>query len=145
MDWFKFLPLNSLISFSRDFLSSGVQVSTPSYCKGNAFKKANILLNGNEVNDYPVTASSAHVSIPFIKFLENTNKQMNGLLGRTLNPREFETQHFILSATFDPDQNGVLSFQFDFDSVNNADLVLVVCGIYDRAIKIDGNRSVQIV
>ena len=134
-----FWALQTMDAYGGSFTESSTLFSR------NGVKKANLFLDGNEVNDYPVTASDTHVSLPFTKFLENTNQQLNGLMSRTLSPREFEKNHFILSATFDPTESGSLSFIFDFDSVNNKDLVLIVCSVFDRTMKIDQNRNFQII
>ena len=134
-----FWAVQTMDAYGGSFKESSTRFSR------NGIKKANLLLDGNEVNDYPVTASAAHVSLPFVKFLDNTNQQLNGLQSRTLTPREFEANHFILSTTFDQDESGSLSFQFDFDDVNDNDLVLIVCSLYDRTMKIDQNRNFQII
>ena len=133
-----FWGIQTMNAYNGSFLESSTRFNR------NQIKKANLLLDGNEVNDFPITASHSHVSLPFVKFLENSNQQLNGLQSRTLCPREFESNHFLLSTSFDPNSSGSLSFQFDFDTSNDDDLVLIVCGIYDHTMKLDQNRNFQI-
>ena len=107
-------------------------------------KKANLYINGQEADDYPVTMTEQHVSIPFVKFLESTNQYQNGYMGRTLNLREYEQMNMILSATLQT-ESGSISFEFDFEDAVTDDLVLIVCGLFDRTLKIDNHRNFQII
>ncbi len=106
--------------------------------------KANFCVNGKEADDYPVTMSDKHVSLPFVKFLENSNQHQNGYMSRTMSLIEFAQSNFLLSATIDPGTTGTLSFEFDFSSTVTQDLVLITCSIFDRTMKIDNHRNFQI-
>ena len=107
-------------------------------------KKANLYINGQEADDYPVTLSTQHVSQPFVKFLETINQFQNGYLSRTLSLREYELMNMLYSATLNT-ENGSVSFEFDFDDVVKDDLVLIVCGLFDRTMKIDNHRNFQVI
>ena len=111
----------------------------------NGMIKANLYKDGKQVDDYPISMTDTHVMEPFVKYLENTNQQLNGFLSRTLCDREFKDYHFILSKTFDPAENGVLSFEFDFENAVTEDLVLITCGLYNKTLKLDHNRNFQII
>ena len=106
--------------------------------------KANFYVNGKEADDYPVTMSDSHVSLPFVKFLENSNQHQNGYMSRTLSLIEFEQSNFILSASIDRETTGTLSFEFEFEEAVTDDLVLITCSILDRTMKIDNHRNFQI-
>ena len=107
--------------------------------------KANLYKDGKQVDDYPVSMSDSHVMEPFVKYLENTNQQMNGFLSRTLSDREFKDYHFILSKRFDANETGTLSFEFDFESALAKNYVLITCGLYEKTLKLDHNRNFQII
>lgn len=110
----------------------------------NGINKASLYVDGKENVDYPVTLNAANVAQPFVKYLENTNQQLNGFLSRTLAPVEFKKYTCIFTATFDTDESGSLSFEFGFDSNVSSDLVLIICCMYPRTMKIDHNRNFQI-
>ena len=42
--------------------------------------KASIYIDGKELSDYPIKMSENHISVPFVKFLQDTDKQNNGYL-----------------------------------------------------------------
>ena len=107
-------------------------------------KKANLYINGQEADDYPVSLSLSHASQPFVKFLEATNQFQNGYMSRTLSLREYELMNMIYSATLSID-SGSVSFEFDFEDAVEDDLVLIVCGLFDRTIKIDKHRNFQVI
>ena len=133
-----FWGLQTLDSFSGSFDISSTRFNN------NGLTKANLYLNGKECSDFPVTMSASQASQPFVKFLENANMQLNGYLSRTMSIREFSVSNFILSNTFDQDTTGSLSFEFEFSKAPSTELVLIVCGIYERSLKIDHNRNFQI-
>ncbi len=133
-----FWGLQTLDSFSGSFDISSTLFNN------NGLTKANLYLNGKECSDFPVTMSESQASQPFVKFLENANMQLNGYLSRTMSIREFSVSNFILSNTFDQDTTGSLSFEFEFSKAPSKELVLIVCGIYERSLKIDHNRNFQI-
>ena len=133
-----FWGLQTLNSFSGSFDESSTRFNQ------NGLIKANLYLNGKECSDFPVTMSLSQASQPFVKFLENANMQLNGYLSRTMSIREFSVSNFILSKTFDQDTSGSLSFEFEFSSTPAKELVLIVCGIHEKTLKIDHNRNFQI-
>ena len=95
------------------------------------------------VSGYPVTMSSHGITQPYQKFLENTNKFLNCYAGKTLSPREFQT-NFIHSATLCPDNSGTITFDFDFQTPLTSDLVLITCSIFDRKIELDNTRNFKV-
>ena len=110
----------------------------------NGLIKVNLYIDGKEIGGFPVSMTDAHVVQPYVKYLENTNQQLNGFLSRTLSFEEFQKYSFILSQAFDQSDSGSLSFEFEFGSAVNTDLVLITCEQYNRTIKIDHNRNFQI-
>ena len=134
-----FWAIQRIESYTGNFQESSTRFNR------NNMTKANLYVDGNEVADYPVTMTGAHVTVPFVKFLQNTNQQNNGYLSRTLTLREFEDSNFILSASMDPESSGSISLEFEFSSVVNHDLVLITCAIADKTLKLDNNRNIQIV
>ena len=110
----------------------------------NDLRKANLYINGKEATDFPVSMDEHNVVQPFTKFMENTNQMSNALCSRTMNMFEFKHHNFILSSTIAPGTTGSLSFEFDFASALTADLVLIVCCVYDKCMRIDHNRNFQI-
>ena len=111
----------------------------------NLVTKANLFVNGKEADGYPVSLSGKHVAQPFVKYLENTNQQLNGFLSRTLCFNEFEEYTCIYSTAFDPTESGSLSFGFDFSTAVSKDLVLITCSLHPRTMKIDHNRNFQVI
>jgi len=111
----------------------------------NLVTKANLFVNGKEADGYPVSLSGKHVAQPFVKYLENTNQQLNGFLSRTLCFNEFEEYTCIYSTAFDPTESGSLSFGFDFSAAVSKDLVLITCSLHPRTMKIDHNRNFQVI
>ena len=111
----------------------------------NHVVKANLYVDGKETDDYPVLLSAQNVAQPFVKYLENTNQQLNGFLSRTLSFNEFEHYTCIYSAAFNTDESGSLSFELDFENPVSTDLVLITCSLHPRTMKIDHNRNFQIV
>jgi len=107
--------------------------------------KANLFVDGREADGYPVTLSGKHVAQPFVKYLENTNQQLNGFLSRTLCFNEFEQFTCIYSTAFDTTESGSLSFEFDFSTAVDKDLVLITCSLHPRTMKIDHNRNFQVI
>ena len=134
-----FWGLQSIDSYTGTFTESSTRFNRQDLVK------ANLYIDGKEANDFPVTMSEKHVSLPFVKFLENTNKQQNGLLSTSISLIEFENSNFILSATLDPLTSGSLSFEFNFHKAVAKDLVLVTCGVYEKTLKLGHNRNFQVV
>ena len=133
-----FWGMQTIYSYSGSY-----SVSSTRFAR-NGINKANLYINGQEADDYPLTLSAAHVSLPFVKFLETTNQFQNGYMSKTLLLREFEQMNMILSATL-PNETGSVSFEFNFDKVVTDDLVLIVCGLFDKTLKIDNHRNFQII
>ena len=133
-----FWGIQTLDSYTGSFGESSTRFNN------NKLTKANLYLNGKECSDFPVSMSVSQASQPFVKFLENANQQLNGYLSRTMSIREFSNSNFILSATLDPDSSGSLSFEFEFSAAPAQELVLIVCGISEKTIRIDHNRNFQI-
>ena len=134
-----FWGIQTMESYGGSFHSSSTRFNR------NGMIKANLYKDGKEVDDYPIRMTGTHVMEPFVKYLENTNQQLNGFLSRTLCDREFKDYHFVLSKSFDPTQKGVLSFEFDFQNAVTEDLVLITCGLYNKTLKLDHNRNFQII
>ena len=106
--------------------------------------KVNIYVDGKEADGYPLSMSQTQMSLPFIKFLQATNQLQNGYMSRTLSQLEYKDNNCIMATTLDPDSSGSISFEFNFSHVVNEDLVLVVCCLFDRTMKIDHRRNFQI-
>jgi len=111
----------------------------------NNVTKANLFVDGKEADGYPVSLSDKHVCQPFVKYLENTNQQFNGFLSRTLCFNEFEQFSCIYSTAFNTTESGSLSFEFDFSTAVDEDLVLITCSLHPRTMKIDHNRNFQVI
>ena len=107
--------------------------------------KASLYVNGKEMTDFPYKMSADHISVPYVKFLQNTDKQNNGFLSKILPIDEYNKGNFILSATFDPNESGSISFGFEFDEAVTTDLILVTCSAVERCLKLDHNRNFQII
>ena len=107
--------------------------------------KANLYVDGQEVSEFPVTMSNKNMTQPYMKFLNNTDKYNNGYLGSVIDMNEFADDNFILSASFNPDTSGAITFEFDFSKAINSDLVLVICIFKDHTLKIDHNRNFQLI
>lgn len=111
----------------------------------NGLVKANLYIDGKEADDFPVTMSTKHVAVPFVKFLENTNQQQNGIFAKSMSMLEFETSNFIMSKTLDPSTTGSISFEFEFESALSKGLILITCGVFEKTLKVDHNRNIQVV
>ena len=107
--------------------------------------KASLYIDGKELSDYPIKMSKNHISVPFVKFLQDTDKQNNGYLGKLITMEEYNLGNFILSSTFQPNESGSVSFGFEFENPINQDLILVTCSAVERCLKIDHNRNFQII
>ena len=109
----------------------------------NKLTKANLYINGKEADDYPVTMSETHVVLPYSKFLENINQNLNGFLSQVTKMNYFTDSNFLLSATIEQ-ETGSLSFMLEFEEEVDEDLVLITCGTYEKTMKIDHNRNFKI-
>jgi len=128
---------------SMDSYTGTFKQSSTRFNRGGLVK-ANMYINGKEATGYPVSMSESHVTLPFTKFLENANQYQNGYLSRTISLIEFEQGNFILSQTINPGTSGSVSFEFEFESALNKDMVLITCGIYDKTMRLDHQRNFQI-
>lgn len=129
--------LQTINSYTGSFESSSTTFGR------NKLLKANLYINGKTADDFPITMSGKHACLPFVKFLENSNQQLNGFLSQTINMIEFANWNLLLSASIEP-ETGSLSFEFEFETELNADLVLITCGISEKTMRLDNNRNFQI-
>ena len=106
-------------------------------------KKCTLYLNGNAMSGFPILTSENSVSIPYTRFLKNTNRYLNCYSSQTMNPRDFKNYHFINSEALDG-TTGSLSFDFDFESTPTEDLVLITCGFFERTMEIDNFRNFKL-
>ena len=107
--------------------------------------KASLYVDGKEESDFPYKMSENHISIPYVKFLQNTDKQNNGFLSTIMSMDQYNMGNFILSASFDPNDTGSVSFGFEFDKAVTDELILVTCSAVERCLKLDHNRNFQII
>jgi hypothetical protein len=89
--------------------------------------------------------SENNISVPFVKFLQDTDKQNNGYSSKLMSMEEYNLGNFILSSTFQPDKTGSVSFGFEFENTFKQNLILVTCSAVERCLKIDHNRNFQII
>ncbi len=106
--------------------------------------KASMFINGKEMDGFPMMMNDHHITQPYVKFLENANQHQNAYLSRTLTQFEFDACNFLLSATIEPQTVGSVSFEFEFKQPITDDLVLIVCAIHDKTLRIDNQRNFQI-
>ena len=111
--------------------------------KRNGLKKTTLYLDGNALSGFPITTSDNAVSVPFTRFLKNTNRFMNNYSSQTINPLDFRNYHFIHSAQL-PETSGSLSFDLDFDTTPTEDLVLITCSTFNRTVEIDNFRNFRV-
>ena len=102
--------------------------------------KASIYIDGNMVSGYPVSMTRQSLMQPYQKFLENTNKFLNCYSGQTMTPQEYRW-NFIHSASFDKNNNGTITFDFDFFTALQSELVLITCSVFDRKLELDKDRN----
>ena len=79
-----------------------------------------------------------------MKWVENTSKYLNPFSSTLITPREFSLYHFIYSAQLDPDASGSMTFEFEFKSALNKDLVLIVCAAHERTMQLDQFRNFKL-
>ena len=133
-----FWGLQTMTSYGGSFKDSGTRFSK------HGMIKASMFINGKEMDGFPVTMADHNITQPFVKFLENARQHQNAYLSRTLTQYEFDQCNFLLSATIEPQTVGSVSFSFEFENAISADLVLIVCGIYDKTMRIDHLRNFQV-
>ena len=109
----------------------------------HGLKKTTLYLDGNAMSGFPIITAENAVSIPFNRFMTNTNRFMNNYSSQTIDPRDFKNYHFINSAIL-PQTSGSLTFDFDFDATPTEDLVLITCSLFDRRIEIDNFRNFKV-
>ena len=69
-----FLGIQSIDSYSGSFKVSSTRFSR------HKLSKTSLYLDGNEYSEFPITMTGDNVAQPYVKFLQNTNKQQNGYL-----------------------------------------------------------------
>ena len=97
------------------------------------------------MSGFPILTSDNAVSIPYIRFLENTNRYLNCYSSRTVDPKDFRDYHFIHSTSLDYNATGALSFDLDFDTTPTDDLVLITCSVFERTLEMDNFRNFKLV
>tara|TARA_B100000949_G_C14270229_1_gene446967 strand:+ start:992 stop:2212 length:1221 start_codon:yes stop_codon:yes gene_type:complete len=105
--------------------------------------KCTLYVDGNPVPGYPVTMHKG-ISQPYMKWVENTSKYLNPFSSTLITPREFSLYHFIYSAQLDPDASGSMTFEFEFKTALNKDLVLIVCAAHERTMQLDQFRNFKL-
>jgi hypothetical protein len=103
--------------------------------------KASLYVQGKELSDYLIKMSENHISVLFVKFLQDTDKQNNGYYSKLISMEEYSLGNFILSSTFKPNETGSVSFGFEFEKAIKQDHILVTCSAVERCLKIDHNRN----
>ena len=127
---------------SIDSYTGSVETSSSSF-KRNYLVKANLYINGKGADDFPIKMSDRNGCLPFVKFLENSNQQLNGFVSQTINMIEFHHWNMLLSTTIEP-ETGSLSFEFEFEKELDEDLILITCGISEKTMRLDNHRNFQI-
>ena len=87
-----FWGLMTLKGYAGSYETSSV------HFKRNGLKKTTLYLDGNALSGFSITTAENAVSVPFSRFLENTNRFMNNYSSQTIDPRDFKNYHFIHSA-----------------------------------------------
>ena len=108
-------------------------------------KKSTLYVDGNVLSGYPIQTEDNAITIPFVRFQENTNRFMNCYSSRVLSQKDFKSYHFLFSAKLDGSTSGSLTFEFDFEKAPEKDLVLITCCIYNRTIELDNFRNFKII
>ena len=128
---------------SQDAYGGNFEVSSTLF-QQHEVKKVTIYLDGNVITGFPITMSDSMVSIPYTRFLNNTNRYTNAFAGRMLTQLEFKEYHFIHSASFDTSLSGSLTFEFEFKDTPSDQLVLIACSVHDRKIQFDKFRNFKV-
>ena len=129
---------------TADSYTGSLKSSSTRFCRHN-LNTANLFIDGEMASDFPVTMSEKHITIPYVKYLANTNKLMNGFLSTTMLLSEYNDGNFILSSSLNDEENGSLSFGFEFDKPITEDLILITCGVIEKLLKIDQHRNFQLI
>ena len=108
-------------------------------------KKSTLYVDGNVLSGYPIQIEENAITIPYVRFQENTNRFMNCYSSRVLSQKDFKNYHFLFSAKLDGSSSGSLTFEFDFDKAPEKDLVLITCCIYNRTLELDNFRNFKII
>jgi len=130
-----FFGIIELDSFSGTFLKSSTVF------KPHDVKKMTLYVDGNVLSGFPLQIEDNEITMPYVRFQQNTNRYMNCYSSRTVTQDDYKKYNFLYSAALDPDSSGSLTFEFDFKTAPDKDLILVVCGFYDRTIEIDSFRN----
>ena len=108
-------------------------------------KKSTLYVDGNVLSGYPIQIDENAITIPFVRFQENTNRFMNCYSSRVQTQKDFKDYHFLFSAKLDGSSSGSLTFEFDFDKAPEKDLILVTCCIYNKTLELDNFRNFKII
>ena len=130
-----FYGITELESFSGSFKKSST------IFKPHGVKKMTLYVDGNVLSGFPLHVEDNAIALPYVRFQQNTNRFMNCYSSRTLQQEDFKKYHFLYSASLDPESSGSLTFEFDFNTTPDKDLVLIVCGVYERTLEIDSFRN----
>ena len=140
-------PLPSKIFYGIMELDAytGSYVKSSTRFQPHGVKKATLYVDGNVLSGYPLQIDDNALSLPFVRFQENTNRYMNCYSSRTMSLVDYKGYHFLYSAKLDDTTSGSLTFEFDFDENPKTDLVLITCCLYERTIELDNFRNFKIV
>jgi len=123
--------------------SGSFELSTPHF-RQFELRKTTMYVDGNVLSGFPITTAENAISVPYTRFLTNTNRYMNCYSARTISQFDYKNFHFIQSAGLESYECGSLTFDFDFSSAPSDDLVLITCCIYERTAEIDNFRNIKI-
>jgi hypothetical protein len=80
---------------TADSYTGSLKSSSTRFCRHN-LNTSNLFIDGKMASDFPVTMSEKHITIPYVKYLANTNKLMKGFLSTTMLLSEYNDGNFIL-------------------------------------------------
>ena len=78
--------------------------------KAYGVKKTTLYIDRNDLSRYPLNIEDNAITIPYVRFQENTNRYMNCYSSRTLSMSDFKNYHFLYSAALDPTSSGSVTF-----------------------------------
>ena len=122
-------------SYTGTFKKSSTRFQT------HGVKKMTLYVDGNVLSGFPLQIEENAITMPYVRFQQNTNRYMNCYSSRTLSQDDFRDYHFLYSATLDQESSGSLTFEFDFNQTPTKDLIMVLCCVYERTIEIDSFRN----
>ena len=107
-------------------------------------RKITVYVDGNALPGFPILMEDKCVSIPYVRFLESSNRFLNCYSGQTISQADYLYYHFIQCVSFDNTPTGSVSFDFDFTEAPSEDLLLITCSVFDRNLLIDNYRNCKI-